>query len=543
MLVFAVLLVLAVILTLVLTLWSSRGVSGVPFGPCSPSVYSIGKTPTNAAAPPTLLREFLDAVQAAHVPYYCELSGGGDTTSGADTSEATLLQVCSLASSFPLPLAGGNGPIAALPCSGWSTFPFSGNMGQLEWILGFCADPGTAGPSPSSCFFYLSRVTVLPGNPDTVRFVWGHIVTSKARVYTEGPVCIVGKCSVSSAGFTLHAGVPGDPDGIILDMSVTTGGEDGNDHDSRVVKITRTDKHTSLVISIDCPASPIFNGPGGCAPCAIGVGTSYSSVPACTWDVQYSDNQNQNGLIDPQPLCNKTIGWIDHQTEGTKPSSSIGRLILALSGKSAGLETASYMWVILHLRERQYMFTFTAESVGDATEIDLPCILAREYSAPEGSEYKELDGMGRVKGTLNPISSPEHGGPVNFPTSLAFQGFTGNNTSLPSEFLVDLKDFGGAEQYFRDNSGNAHMFASGVLRNSYGLAIGTAMVECNRFQTPEVYAQNFNALLPHGYVRWKVRYRFEKILGVFVSFFVGLLALDYAFRRLRWRSVVQQETN
>ena len=367
---------------------------GPSVGPCPAAPYTLGKKGPWPGG--RLATALTSAYRNAQTPFYAIRQ-----TSLSIPADVSIAQMAAVGLTLPTPPAPGSYPIRPLKCSGWATFPFSSNMGQIEWHLGYASGPN------SSFFYYFSRQCLIPSDPSSVLFTWGSITSVQGKVNSEGPVVLYGEYA-------------GREDGSFQFVSDELSIENKVTGDEATLTLSRQGPEGTLQVDVQCPRPPSQNGPDGCAPCIDGMGTSYSSVTRCTWNVRLAREQILTAALN---------GWIDHQTQGTVPFGRIAPIAMVLGGDVAGLQNVSYMWCNVTLRgdnASRFMITFVSQGGSDGASK----VAGHTFSDPLPVRIYGWDGQTEtrtVKGAKFSSSTThvvEKGGPVEFPaTTIALSGF------------------------------------------------------------------------------------------------------------------------
>ena len=219
-------------------------------------------------------------------------------------------------------------------------------------------------------------------------------------------------------------------------------------------------------------SAPQFNAPRGCAPCVAGDGTLYWSYPQLT-----SSSKITIGIASRN--FDHGDGWLDHQWMRGNDPLEVGVKILTnfsqLKKSVGGL--GRYVWLNVHLGERQFMITaFPPESAKIEKGQTYPAQYI-SYSAHEAPTYKN-------KTTMTFHATTTYSG-ITFPTviSIGLPGPDGMETytlnSVPYGACVTL-----------DLTGNFHWSGSALLTDSNGESPGTGFIELNQFQPIDLYRSN-----------------------------------------------------
>ena len=417
--------------------------------------------------------DVIEAWDKRRIPLYMSVDVHVDTF-----RKANLSQLAAASASLPGYYGKGTSGPEVLSCTGWATLPFASNTGNLEWYIGYMQD------TTSSFMLYLSKALVIPGDVDSACFTWACMISqSNGEVYREGPIALKGVYVCEKDAFTLTCS------GLTVNFSVK-----GN---SGILTFARRSKSRSFQCEISSSTAPALNGPGGCSPCTDGMGTSYSSLTLCSYSV--------TGAV---TLVGE--GWLDHQIQATTPKTRLAALAMTLGNVAAGLQHVKYVWLTLRTSKGQLMASWLPKTGPQGNSFkSIGAKNVKIYNAPKSSDVVFIgDIPAQFTMTLDDVV--EDGGPVSFPTVVSFENFKHpeiHKIGLPPSFTASLAYYG-RKQYFIDNSGNAHLFASCLIRDSDGNVIGQGVVEINHLQTDETYERNYRSLLPPGFTPASAKVRF-----------------------------------
>jgi CrtC N-terminal lipocalin domain len=219
----------------------------------------------------------------------------------------------------------------------------------------------------------------------------------------------------------------------------------------------------SFTITTSQPIAP--DGKNYCQPCLWGDGTLYGS---------YTDLHGEGTIqfgTDSSSLKNLSggIGWMDHQWGGSEPSSIFGKLAYnALKGGQILNQLPRYLWLNLHLSDRQYMiFAFPKEVPVQGKAFS---VTFNKYTT---------DGQKFMQSGANVVSN----------STVMFNGVSYTTSWLITIegqlYLLDGRSFGTSA--VTDINGVDHWVGSARISDENGNIVGTGFMEEARFMDDNTF--------------------------------------------------------
>lgn len=363
-----------------------------------------------------------------------------------------------------IPLAPLSGPDKAV------LFKFE--QGRIGWYFGYL----TFADQNSSFFWQVNRVELLPRSERQKYYSLG-----QSTIYNIAVGVSVGGQFYRSVYYT----APGTYT-IHNDITFEFTTEDGS---FKMAHLQQPDGSYAMAVSFDQPMIALDSGEGPvstqmsgsftittsqpiapdgknyCQPCLWGDGTLYGS---------YTDLRGEGSIqfgSDSSTLKNFSngVGWMDHQWGGSEPSSIFGKLAYnALKGGQILNQLPRYLWLNLHLPDRQYMIFAFPKNVPEQ---------GKAFSATY-NKYT-VDGQKFMQSGANVVSN----------STVMFNGVSYTTSWIITIegqlYLLDGSSFGTSA--VTDINGVDHWVGSARVSDGNGNIVGTGFMEEARFMDDNTF--------------------------------------------------------